>query len=90
MLKSIVLAVSLALPLAAIAADAPKPQPRQTFKALDKNGDGKLSRDEANASPRYAQRFEKADANRDGFVTRDEMKAARANKPKNQPKQPRA
>ena len=46
------------------------------FAKLDTNTDGKISRDEAAAAPRFAQHFDALDANHDGFVTPDEMKAA--------------
>ena len=48
------------------------------FKKLDTDGDGRISKAEAAASPRLAQRFDEIDANHDGFITPDEMKAARA------------
>jgi len=47
------------------------------LKALDKDGDGKISREEAAAAPRLAQNFDKIDTNHDGFLTRDELAAAR-------------
>jgi len=48
------------------------------LKAADKDGDGKISREEANASmPRLAKNFEAIDANKDGFVTKEEMGAFR-------------
>jgi Ca2+-binding protein (EF-Hand superfamily) len=47
------------------------------LKALDKDGDGRISRDEAAAAPRLAQHFDAIDTNRDGFLTMDELKAAR-------------
>ena len=47
------------------------------IKRLDKDGDGKVSREEAQAAPRFAQRFDQLDANKDGFITADELKAAR-------------
>ena len=46
------------------------------LKALDKDRDGRISRDEAAAAPRLAARFDQLDANHDGFVTPDELKAA--------------
>lgn len=49
---------------------------RHGLKALDKDGDGKISRDEAAASPRLAANFDKIDTNHDGFLTRDELEAA--------------
>jgi Ca2+-binding EF-hand superfamily protein len=46
------------------------------LKALDKDGDGRISREEAAAAPRLAERFDQVDANHDGFLTPDELKAA--------------
>src|SRR5512138_1592263 len=48
------------------------------LKALDKDGDGRISRDEAAAAPRLAQNFDKIDADHDGFLTREELRAAHA------------
>lgn len=48
------------------------------FAKLDADKDGRVSREEANAAPRFAQHFDAIDANHDGFVTPDEMKAAHA------------
>lgn len=42
------------------------------FKDRDKNGDGKLGRDELPAAL-----FERLDANKDGFVDEEEVKALR-------------
>ncbi|HET6423528.1 MAG TPA: hypothetical protein VFG20_07575 [Planctomycetaceae bacterium] len=50
--------------------------PRPDPMANDKDGDGKLSKDEA--SERMAANFEQWDANSDGFVDKDEIDAARA------------
>ena len=47
------------------------------FKKLDTDGDGRISRAEAQASPRLAQHFDEIDANKDGFITPDELAAAR-------------
>lgn len=47
------------------------------WKKRDTNGDGRISRAEAQANaPRLAERFDQVDANKDGFVTAEEMKAA--------------
>jgi len=45
------------------------------FQRLDKNGDGKLTRDELPEAIR--RNFDRADANRDGFISRDEDAAFR-------------
>ena len=54
-----------------------RPDPVARFKDLDKNSDGKLSRDEV-ADDRMAARFDSMDADADGLITLDEMKAASA------------
>jgi len=48
----------------------------ERFAKADKNGDGKISRDEASSMPRLSKDFDKLDANKDGFVTKEELKAA--------------
>jgi Ca2+-binding EF-hand superfamily protein len=47
------------------------------MKHLDKNGDGLISRDEAQAAPRLAKHFDEIDTNKDGFLSKDELAAAR-------------
>ncbi len=54
-----------------------RPDPAVRFKDLDKNGDGKLTKDEV-ADDRMAARFDSMDSDGDGAVTLDEMKAASA------------
>lgn len=54
-----------------------RPDPAVRFKELDKNSDGKLTKDEV-ADDRMAARFDSIDADADGLVTLDEMKAASA------------
>lgn len=50
----------------------------ERWKAADKDGDGVISRDEANASmPRMAERFGQFDADSDGRVSREEMQQFR-------------
>jgi len=51
------------------------------FKKLDADGDGRLSRAEAQAAPGLAGHFDEIDANKDGFITPDELKAARHHRP---------
>jgi Ca2+-binding EF-hand superfamily protein len=50
----------------------------EKFQDLDKDQDGRLSREEAQVSPRMAEKFDKLDTNQDGFVTREEKSAAKA------------
>ena len=50
----------------------------QRFKRADTDGDGRISRAEAEiAMPRLARHFDRIDANKDGQVTFDEIAAAR-------------
>jgi Ca2+-binding EF-hand superfamily protein len=48
------------------------------FKKLDTDGDGRISRAEAQAAPRLAERFDAIDANKDGYITKEELQAAHA------------
>ncbi len=50
---------------------------KQKFIAADTNGDGKLSREEAQAMPHIAKHFDAIDLNHDGYIAPDEMRAAR-------------
>lgn len=69
---------------AALAADSPPPPPGhggargEHFAALDRDGDGRISREEAAAAPRLAGHFDEIDTSKDGFLTREEMRAAGA------------
>lgn len=57
----------------------------QRWKDADNDGDGALSREEAEASmPGLAERFEKFDSNGDGKISRDEMHSVRMKKRKHQ------
>ena len=44
-----------------------------SFKAADRNGDGMLDREEANAMPRVAKNFDAIDADKSGTVTGKEI-----------------
>ena len=46
------------------------------FNRADRNGDGKLSRAEAEHFPVLVQRFDLIDSNRDSFLSRDEFEKA--------------
>ncbi len=48
------------------------------LQALDTNGDGKISREEAAQSKGLAKHFDQIDTNKDGFLTREEFAAQRA------------
>ncbi|MBL8377031.1 MAG: hypothetical protein JNM79_04125 [Burkholderiales bacterium] len=58
---------------------ARKAERQARFKAADTNGDGALSRAEADAAglKGIAKRFDVIDSNKDGRVTREEMRTAR-------------
>lgn len=50
----------------------------ERFKKADANGDGRLTREEAQKGvPAIARNFESIDANKDGVVTLEELRAAR-------------
>ncbi len=51
---------------------------QERFKKADANGDGRLSREEADKGmPAVARNFDRIDANKDGAVTVQELEAAR-------------
>ncbi len=57
--------------------EASKARFSERFKKADTDGDGALSKAEAEKSiPRLAKHFDEIDANRDGKITQDEMKAS--------------
>jgi Ca2+-binding EF-hand superfamily protein len=64
----------------AMAGDSPRSDaPRDTLRA-DTDGDGRVSRAEAEAasSKKSTEWFDKLDANKDGYVTQDEISQAKA------------
>ena len=72
-LSAFALMALIAMP--AVADDCKKPSPgERIFKALDKNSDGKICKEEA--PERLKAAFEKIDADKDGGITPAEMKAA--------------
>ncbi len=73
------LAIAALLGSHAMAGDNPRSDaPRNTMRA-DTDGDGRVSRAEAEAagSKRSTDWFDKLDMNKDGFVTHDEMRQAK-------------
>ena len=53
-----------------------------TFKALDADGDGKITKDEAAANEHFANSFDKLDRNSDGIVTKREFRLNTLKRPK--------
>jgi len=50
---------------------------RERFKKADTNGDGRISREEAQKGmPQLAREFDRIDANKDGMATLEELEAA--------------
>ncbi len=50
------------------------------FKAADKNGDGKVTREEAQAGlPRVAMAWEKIDVDKKGYITLEQLQIIAAN-----------
>jgi Ca2+-binding EF-hand superfamily protein len=55
-----------------------KERAEQWFKKVDADGDGTISRQEAEANaPRLAKHFDEIDTDHDGTLTREELRAAR-------------
>ena len=95
-------AAAMLLPFAAAIAQSPPPDPSQaptsepaapeqsrgaTFESLDANGDGKISKDEAEANAGVKARFSSYDLNGDGFIERAEVNKANAPAPSPTPQQ---
>ena len=68
------LVLTLGIASVALAADPPTDLVEQQFRRLDKNHDGKLSKEELKVSPLIAKLLEGADLDNDGFLTLDEVR----------------
>ena len=62
-------ALASALPVAAALSAIDREAIEAAFARADSNGDGKLSRDEAQRFPEIAARFDELDTDRDGFLS---------------------
>jgi hypothetical protein len=78
MKKTLLIAAAALIPLAGIAAEGDKTQPRTpagtsaTFDTLDTNKDGRISMPEASADPALVESFSSADKNGDGYLDNSE------------------
>ena len=73
--RTLITAVLFASASTAFAAATDGSAPSRGSRALDQNGDGVISREEAAAHPRLAQSFDRLDANQDGSLSREELRA---------------
>jgi Ca2+-binding EF-hand superfamily protein len=78
-MKTLLIAAAAMVPLAGIAAEGDKTQPRTpagtsaTFDTLDTNKDGRISMPEASADPSLVESFSSADKNGDGYLDNSEF-----------------
>jgi outer membrane protein assembly factor BamB len=77
-MKARFLLAPAALALAAAARSAAPSSPLEWFQRLDRDGDGKLSREEVAALPRLSAGFNTLDTDRDGLISPEELRAAAA------------
>ncbi|MCD8515682.1 MAG: EF-hand domain-containing protein [Burkholderiaceae bacterium] len=82
------LVLTVTMPLAALAQSASNvpatpandAEVEARFKAADKNGDGKVTREEAEAGlPRVAMAWEKIDVDKKGYITLEQLQFIAAN-----------
>jgi Ca2+-binding EF-hand superfamily protein len=69
--KCLIVLFSIAIPIVAAAQDA-----ELVFRALDRNGDGRITQQEAQANELVLENFSAADANNDGYLSLAEFSAA--------------
>ena len=67
-------------------ARAAKPAHHGGFKAIDTNGDGQISRDEAKGHAWLEKNFDQIDTNHDGQLSKEELAAARPTRAKHAPR----
>lgn len=81
MKRLLMLTLCLGFTAPVLAADKPKKDPEVVFKKLDKNSDGKLSKEEFSAAGKDAAKADKAfaklDKDGDGSISLEEFKAAK-------------
>jgi Ca2+-binding EF-hand superfamily protein len=75
-------AMALSAPLAALAQNPAAPTPAEaTFKRVDANADGKISKEEAAAMPGLSAKFVELDRDKDGALSLAEFSVAYAATP---------
>jgi Ca2+-binding EF-hand superfamily protein len=86
MKSGLVLLFSAALlATAALADDKPAASSAgDVFKSLDADGDGKISKSEAESNQSFAGSFDRLDGNKDGFVTKREFQRNTRAKPRSE------
>jgi len=57
-------------------ADTPSAKQGTSFEALDTNGDGRISKEEASVDENVTQQFARYDKNGDGYIDRAEVSQA--------------
>lgn len=81
MKRLLMLAICFGFTAPVMAADKPKKDPEAIFKKMDKNSDGKVTKEEFSAGAKDAAKADKAfaklDKNGDGSLTLEEFKATK-------------
>ncbi len=75
-MKARFLLAPAALAIAAVAQSAAPASSLEWFQRLDRDGDGKLSREEVADLPRLRAGFDTLDTDRDGLISPEELRAA--------------
>jgi hypothetical protein len=89
--RSFVAGAAIALlPLCALAQSPTEPAPQSrgaTFESLDADGDGRISKAEAEANENVKAQFSRYDVNGDGFIERAEVSSANQSRESETPRQ---